>query len=519
MEGTNTVNAQPIAQGGWNFVYSNSTTATFANSFTQIPNTGGFGGITSFPRYAFNFHCLSIGNTPLIRDLRIQWPDSYKFSGGVVNGVYPTYNLFFNAKSNDLNIYSFTIWQTFYLGGGQAVIENPIATIMVGSGFSTFNFPITFPTPSGSLSGNNDDYVAISIRGGTSPWNAQFTDFVVYEGDTALTSFPTDTNAEMLSQGVAGWMPTPSNTGNDLYLPLILTPQGMTFDHSLVGKIFTSLSPTPQPGELAMDGSNYLFSAISSNGVPYSRLGQFLVNSCPVTATTPIYPAGSTPIMGTGVNFVTIGGVTSQPTEFQLVTNTAGGADPVATGAISNTSGSNPTYILTVNSVPTASYYWTFTGYTSVGPVSKVYNVWYTLDGAGTAPTVPSGANILVALVTGDTTATTVLKTQKAINQYQFSIFNIAGYFLRSLDTAGNQDTNYTTRTLTALGLTGAYIGSSELAAFLSHNHSITGGFIVGTGSMSGGSGTSWSAVTDTNNTGGTETRPVNFAVNYFIKY
>lgn len=46
--GSQTVNAQAIAQGGWNFVYSNGTTATFNNSFSQIPSSGGW-GMNSFP--------------------------------------------------------------------------------------------------------------------------------------------------------------------------------------------------------------------------------------------------------------------------------------------------------------------------------------------------------------------------------------------------------------------------------------------------------------------------------------
>jgi hypothetical protein len=329
--GSTIVDAQPIAQGGWNFVYTNGTTATFSNSFSQIPNSGGYPGITSFPRYAFNFHCTSIGDTPLIRDLQISWPDVYKFSAGVQSGgVFPTYNLFFNAKSNDSNTYIFTLEQTFYLGGGQAPVVIPLATVSIGStSYATYNYQITFPTPAGSLSGNNDDYVALSLRGPTTPWNVSVTDFVLYEGDTALTSFPTDTNAEMLSQGVAGWMPTPNQNGNDLFLPLILTPQGMTFDHSQIGMIEGSIQTFITVGSihyginnlLYCDGQTLLTSGYSYLGIPFSRLQSVLWN-----------PTSQVPLFGTGSNFAQVSINSGATSQMILGTNAAGSVTNPADG-------------------------------------------------------------------------------------------------------------------------------------------------------------------------------------------
>ncbi len=368
----NVVDAQPIAQGGWNFLYSDGTTATFKNSFSLIPNSGGYAGITSYPRYAFNFQCLSIGDTPTYRDLQISWPDAYKFSAGIVNGVYPTYNLFFNAKSNDSNTYSFTLSIVWYLGGNQTPVVIPIGTISIGSSsYATYNFPITFPTPAGSLSGNNDDYVAIDIKGPSTPWNVSFTDFVLYEGNTALTSFPTDTNAEMLSQGVAGWMPTPDSkwqNGNNLYLPLVLTPQGMTFDQSQVGTVVGKMTTTAVNNELLCDGSTYITTAYSALGIPYSRLQNVLFNS-----------SINIPYFGTGQDFSQIHISSGALSTLILCTNAAGaqthpsdGTNPTGFNFTPTTNPTNPgstgyNYLAGSNGVADVTFISNFTSGPALG--------------------------------------------------------------------------------------------------------------------------------------------------------
>lgn len=536
---TDPVNISPntiseIAQGGWSFKESAGGSGVYTIAFIPESVNNFSAGLDDAPPFAVQINGNSGSET--VRDLVVQWPNVNTFSNST--GLTNTYNLLIAGASlnNTSQTFEVNLISNFGAGGTgevETLIGNVTLPAKLSPSYDYFNLAVTMPNNATKIA-NPGNFVAIAIRLPTGQTSAKFTDFALtVNSNLKRSSYPVQTPAQSLSEGVAGWMPTPDPAGMDLYLPLVLTQQGMIFDQSVIGKIVTSLSPIPQNNELAMDGSIYLSSGYSSIGIPYSRLANFLFSITPITATTPIYPANSTPLMGTGVNFVTIGGVTAQPTQFQLVTNTAGGADPVASGAISNTSGSNPTYLLTVNTVPTASYFWTFTGYTSVGPVSKVYNVYYTVNGIGTAPSPPSGANILVALVTGDTTATTVLKTQLAINQYQFSLFNIAGYFLRALDLTTTIDTDSATRSLAALGIIGANIGSTELAAFLSHLHA-AGTLAVSPSTLavvigSTGAGTQGTinqttpqAVTitgSTANTGGTETRPVNFAVNYFIKY
>ena len=403
--GGSTVDAQPIAQGGWNFVYDNGTTATFKNFFVQIPNSGGYPGIQSYPRYAFNFQCTSIGNTPVYRDLQISWPDVYKFSAGVQTGsIYPTYNLFFNAKSNDSNTYEFMINLIFYLGGGAAPVIIPVATISIGStSYANYNFPLMFPTPSGSLSGNNDDYVAISIKGPSSGWNVSLTDFVLYEGDTALSYFPTDPNATMLSQGVAGWMTQPKQDGSDLYLPLTLTPQGMQFDNSEIGDIvakttlvdFNGTSISTVSNELLCDGSAYPVAGYSPLGIPYRRLFNKLYSGL-----TAICPWGNGTTFVNAITYTVIAG------EIVLCTNQADSQTAPANGSTS----------------PGFSYAKSAgTGGNTAGATTRGFKAWANFQGSiwGQCTTIGSTSGIDVSNATGITGGAI---TDSTADKFQFLI-------------------------------------------------------------------------------------------------
>lgn len=530
---------QQIAQGGWHFVYSQSSSATFNNSFSTIPATGGW-GMNSFPRYIFNFNCTSIGNSPQYRDLRIEWPDVNKFSSGNPPGSI-LFTLFFDARSNDMNVYTFTIYQVYYYGTGGSpgfYVENIIGTVTIGpnASFQSYNLTnIVFPPNDGSIGTNNDDYVGITIRGPLSGWNVSFSDFLLAQGNDAFTSFPIQTNDQMLSRGVAGWMPTPNPNGNDLYLPLILTPWGMKFDQSVIGQIIGKPQIAALPNEIAMNGSQaYIASGYSNIGIPYKRLMNYLLLNSPAVSisATALIPANTIPLFGTGPQFVTLFNVAGFNSEFYIQMNTAA-ASGTATGVsasitIAATSANNY-YTATVASVPLASDYWTFTAPTS----GLIYNVWYTVNGIGTAPTAPTGENIMVALVTGDTTGTTAAKTIAIVNQYQFYIPNMAGLFLRGLDTTGIYDLDYASRLVPGImfnstDFTGANIGSIEMAAFLQHTHTVTitgdienycAGGASSTYNTTGGAGNTTFTSANANQGGGTETRPVNLALNWFIKY
>lgn len=534
--GAQTINAQPIAQGGWYFAYTNGTTATFNNSFSQIPSSGGWGA-NNFPKYLFNFNCTGIGDTPLTRDLWITWPDINKFSSGNPPGS-TSYTLYFDARSNDSNAYTFTLYQIYYFGTGGAAstsfFSSPIATITIGpSGtLSSVNIQdINFLVNQGNIGTSENDFIGLALRGPMGGWNVSLSDFLLVSGNKIFNSFPIETNDEMLSRGVAGFMPTPATAGSDLYLPLILTPKGMTFDHSIVGQIIgkTQTAANAVNNELLMDGSAFTFSGYSSLGIPYSRLGSYLLqNSAGLTA-----PGGSSigagviPIYGTGTSFVSIW-LNSVAGKFDLNFNTASGSNTVSNGTSGFThTSADPLYVFTIPGIPSAGTYFTFTPAAS----GLVFNVWFTVDGAGTAPATPTGANILVSLVTGDTIATTRSKIQVAVNQYQFALLDARGYFWRGLDPSGTIDPDVATRTdnikYNGSAIVTATLGTFEAASFLQHTHTVAINGIIqnycgdGESSTYNTTGPTTTTFTSANASqgGGSETRPINLALNWFIKY
>lgn len=325
--GSQTLDAQAIAQGGWYFVYTDANTAVFNNSFQQIPASGGW-GMNSFPKFIFNFVCSQYNANALTRALQIQWRDVNKFSSGNPPGN-TSFTLFFDARSNDGNTYTFTLNQVFYYGTGgtpSAPVVTPIATFSVGPSMSFVSQNIqniAFAPNQGTIGTNGDDYVALQIQGPPSAWNVAFTDFALVEGSQNLTSFPIETNAEMLAGGVAGWMPTPDPTGLDLYLPLILTPQGMVFDRSEIGEIWGTINRTlpSYNHSLFCDGSVYVTSAYSSIGIPYSRLQAILFNT-----------TYNVPMFGTGATFAQIDINSGATSQMILATNLAGSQTNPADG-------------------------------------------------------------------------------------------------------------------------------------------------------------------------------------------
>lgn len=327
--GSETVDAQAIAQGGWYFVYTDANSAVFSNSFQEIPTSGGW-NMDSFPKFIFNFVCSQFNANALTRDLRIQWQDANKFSSGNPPGSSP-YTLFFDAKSNDGNSYTFTLYRIYYYGTGgspSAPVVTPVATFTVGPSMSFVSHNIqgiTFPANQGQLGNNGDDYVALSIRGPASAWNVAFSDFALVAGTQELTSFPVETNADMMSRGVAGFLPVPSPSGSDLYLPVVVTPQGMAYDHSEVGSIVARMTSTAVNNELPCNGSSYITSAYSSLGIPYSRLQSILLQNG--TNALPLFGTGQ----GNSQAYISSGATT----QLVLCTNIAGAQTHPSNGSTS----------------------------------------------------------------------------------------------------------------------------------------------------------------------------------------
>lgn len=647
--GAQTIDAQAIAQGGWYFAYTNGTNATFSNTFAQIPSSGGW-GINSFPKYLFTFNCTSIGGTPPTRDLWITWPDINKFSSGNPPGSIP-YTLFFDARSNDGNSYTFTLYQIYYFGTGgspsTSFFSSPIATINIGPSSTLVSQNIqniTWLVNQGTIGTNGDDFVGLALRGPASGWNVSMSDFVLAQGNETFLSFPVETNDQMLSRGVAGFMPTPNPDGSDLYLPLILTPQGMIFDHSEISTIVAKPLANGLNNELLCDGNNYLCGGYSSIGIPYKRLFNMLYDTSNNLAefgsgasfiqsyinsglTSQIYlttnQAGAVthPAVGAGLgsftfrsgtngaatvnytayanadNFVTvfsnftngthsgnlfadnnttmsftslntplggeyykvlIGTVTASTlantgmagkyftfsnhaTDYYFWFYVTNETDPAPGGtgiqcdidtnmsaadvaiAIATRLGEAQIDFITCSAASSIAAGDYFTFYAN-SPSPQEYVLWYQINGVGTQPVV-SGTPIylLTNIGSADSAATVADKTQNALNTYLFATPDLRGMFLRGNDPTGIWDLDVAKRYSFLGAILGTNPGTFELDQLISHDHSIANITNIigpgGTGAVytTGPAGTLTSPVT--NFTGGTENRPVNMSVNWFIKY
>lgn len=523
-----TLDVWEIAQGGWTFEKNSGSSSvdnvTFFRygSATQLP--------TSNPRYAVQINTTTMGSDTS-KDLCIKFPNVNKFS---TSGT--SYIFYFEAQAITGSVMNIPIYVRDYYGvGGSVTFEEEITSFSLTNSIQQYNIEIVFPQNENKTIGpGDDDFVQIVIRlPTTGVQNVLFTDFALVKNNNNLVAFPYQTNAEQFDESIVGWVPTPfAPDGSNFYLPIVLTAMGATYDQSIIGQIIAKpqLAANTVNNELMMDGSTYIASDYSTLGIPYQRLANFLMTNAAAVSvtngtTTSTLPAGYIPMFGTGSNFVSIF-INATPGKFDLSMNTTSVSNSVndQTSGFTHTS-ADPLYVFTVPAVPTAGTYFSFTPNTGG---ALVYNVYFTVNGSGTVPVAPSGANILVALVTADTIATTIAKIAKAVNGYQFQLIDLRGYFLRGLDPSATTDPDAATRTVRGIQdntnqWTGALLGSYEAAAFAAHTHPPLApttsflGLSGGSASLSGG-GTR-SDVATTGSRGGSETRPVNIAVNFFIKY
>ena len=68
----------------------------------------------------------------------------------------------------------------------------------------------------------------------------------------------------------------PNADGSDNYLPIIATKTGFAFYDGDIGKVYAAMYPEPSMGELLQDGTCYLRSAYSQEGIPYARVAKKL---------------------------------------------------------------------------------------------------------------------------------------------------------------------------------------------------------------------------------------------------
>lgn len=320
-----TVDISYLAQGGWEFQQTHGAADVYTIDYTEYD--GAISGLDDYPRFSLNFACTTFSGGSSVRDILIQWPDVNKFSAAPDQ----PYTFFGALKSLDGGSHTFEVLMVSYFGTGGSP-DSPVLTSL-GNFISTTTFSynqmtINFPDNSLTTKGTDgNDFVGIILRAPESTFSVTMTDFGLIAGETTIEVFPLQTDAEMLSQGIAGWMPTPNPDGSDLYLPLKLTPQGMQFDDSEIGSISAKANPSGTEftnsislisNELLCDGNMYIGSACSPLGIPYSRLQAKISNT------------SSVPIYGTGREFVTSMVTAGATNTIIMVTNKVGAVTAAA---------------------------------------------------------------------------------------------------------------------------------------------------------------------------------------------
>jgi len=157
---------------------------------------------------------------------------------------------------------------------------------------------------------------------------------------------------------------------------------------------------------------------------------------------------------------------------------------------------------------PPASSYFTFNAN------SLTYYVWYKINNVGTAPTMHPDAQLIEVDLTGSENAAQVLfKTQTAINSQYFAVPDLRGFFLRGNDPNAYTDPDANYR-YGYFANNPSYLGTFQYDEFTQHSHEVGNEAFNSSGGPGGAGGGQ-----ETNYRGGSDTRPSNVAVNFFIRY
>lgn len=454
-----------IAQGGWTFERPVGSTArdvvTFERfgSYTESPTTS--------PRYAVRVKCEDPGSGGDFKDLRIKWSDVNKFAS-----ADQKYTFYLSGITNAGSSLEVGLWLIRNFGtGGSSEEERELATFTLNTSYATirkaaFIFGTNLEKTIGAL---NDDFVQLAIRIPTDEISdSSLTDFGLAIGDRNITLFPISPDADFKYKSLAGQIPVPDYNAANLYLPVMLGPQGFEYDSSVIAKVRTSSSDDIDAKiELKADGAQYETAGYSASGVPYSRLHAKYWN-----AITGI------PKWGTGRNYVmtwrgATGALVLHPNTAGSVTATADGSaatgftfKTVATGnaayyALASWSLGGTSFVLqnlergavTATTVNTSTFtisqlrkgsallqeitaitavaasalanpgstakYFRFYSYHSAAAVP--FYVWYKITNE-TDPAIGGATGIQINLEAGDTAANVAQKTANVLNGWQVSL-------------------------------------------------------------------------------------------------
>ena len=416
-----------IAPGGWTIEHTYPSTASLISSFERI------GSVTSVPtgnpRYKLRFGVTSAGADEF-KDLRLTFRNVNKFDSNTLE-----YNLYFEANSVGGSLTGIQVLVLKHFGvGGSDDQEIEIGTLDLTTSSQKFNYLVQIPLDTSKVIGSgDDDTVSFVLRFPSAQVGTyEVTNFCFSISDEILSEFPESTDEEQMSVSLPGGI-TPSYDGSKLYLPIINTPSGFSFDDSVIGNVEAQSRDSNDytNGRVFADGRTLKYSDYSSEGIPFSRLadkywddtnkyfiygsgrdfisayildnGKLLISTNkegsvtqtdqPGSLFTFLYPAEGNDYekitgvydRGSGVFVVSMHGIklgfVNQPT--------ASGTSPFLGEEVADSSNMRTFSKLEILSLPSAGQYFQF------GNTTTSYYGWFTVDGAGSDP-APGGTGIRI---------------------------------------------------------------------------------------------------------------------------
>lgn len=650
-----TMDVMIVAPGGWTYERTNGSSATDEITFTR--NGNGNANIGN-ARYSINID-RTIAATDISK-FALRFMDVNKFAGRECTLLFDA-QLLSGTTLQNCNLYEINYFGTSNSTSGSPTPAdttyqvpddsegNPVAPFTITSTLTQFALNFVGSTHVGSAIGTDDnDFVQYAIVFPTNtPFNVQLSNFILVVGSAlggGQTIAPITNNGQYIIEAMDSLAqttgnPTNSNPnyypqdGSNLYLPVIMTKSGFSYDYSLIGRVEGSFNPNPVGNQLLCDGSIITAGDYSNLGIPYTRLQSVLYNSTyngPIFGTGTTYStayinsgntaeivlatnqAGAETTPSNGTTSFTIGTLIAGQasigykayansnaivTAISTFTNGTNGSAGVAAGTsgmtVSSTHlGLNEGYyyefqIVALNAAAlgngagvgkyftfsdnTTNYVMWFHTATETAPVvagtkiqvdldltmsaadvanvianalsahqvntivvgngasisggnfftftanSTNYNVWYKVSGSGSSP---GGNAIEVDILSSDTADQVATKTQTAINSRYYALPDLRGMFLRGADVAGGWDIDYLKRFSFLNNLVSNNVGTFQLDQIYSHRHTIYPNFDTGAATPPSPTYFMNNTLTaESGMTGGTESRPVNAYVNWFIRY
>lgn len=449
-----------VAQGGsagWYYTKNDSSTDTDFVTFTQILQEPD--NLVGNPRFSINIECDATSGNDTFKELRMRFNNVNRFASDT-----QSYTFSFSGISNSAsNVGVFLKLIKYFGAGGSATELRTVEGFTLTGGYTQFSSTFIFGTNSAATIGPaNDDYIELAIvLPAAATFDVDMTDFILTPGMVIFNDYPERPDNMVFANALVGSTPTPNPDGSDLYLPVIITQAGATFDHSVIGRIEANVNPAQTPGGnlLPCDGSTYLTTGYSSLGIPYSRL-QSVLNNSGISFGVPLY--------GTGSTFATAHLVDGASSVMRIITNQAGAQTAAANGVISTgftfsvihtgqavglkaynnapngvigisntvgavTSATAETSGFTVSqSVNNTVSYASFTlttiaasgiaagSYFKFGVPGTNYYCWFTIDGAGADP-APGGTGIQVNLLSTYVANDVARIVREAISGFQIN--------------------------------------------------------------------------------------------------